>query len=51
MNKNILKIAVVLAALIFGSCVKDLDVTPKDPDTIMAGNLKHDPVYLKQVLG
>ncbi len=51
MNKNILKIAVVLAALIFGSCVKDLDVTPKDPDTIMAGNLKNDPVYMKQVLG
>ncbi len=33
------------------SCVKDLDVTPKDPNTILSGNLSDDPEYMKQVLG
>ena len=33
------------------SCVKDLDVTPSDPNTIMAGNITSNPVYLKEVLG
>lgn len=35
----------------FSSCVKDLDVKPKDPKTILAGNLGDDPVYMKQTLG
>lgn len=33
------------------SCVKDLDVTPKDPTKILAGNLNDDPVYIKEALG
>lgn len=33
------------------SCVDDLNVTPQDPDTILAGNLEDDPVYMKEVLG
>lgn len=41
----------MLSALTIGSCVKDLDVTPKDPNTIMAGNIMNDPVYMKEVLG
>lgn len=41
---------ILLSALVMTSCVDDLDVTPKDPDVIMAGNLDDDPVYKKQVL-
>ncbi|RKZ96509.1 MAG: RagB/SusD family nutrient uptake outer membrane protein, partial [Gammaproteobacteria bacterium] len=33
------------------SCVKDLDIIPKDPNSILAGNLSDDPVYMQQVLG
>ena len=33
------------------SCVKDLDVKPIDPNTIMQGNLGDDPIYMKEVLG
>ncbi len=33
------------------SCVNDLNVTPNDPNTIMAGNVSNDPVYLKEFLG
>lgn len=33
------------------SCVKDLDVIPKDPNTILSGNLGDDPQYMKQTLG
>lgn len=35
----------------FSSCVDDLDVKPKDPDTILSGNLGDDPDNMKQVLG
>ena len=38
------------ALVLLTSCVKDLDVKPKDPNTIMAGNLSDDPEYLKMVL-
>jgi len=31
--------------------VKDLDVTPKDPNQILAGNLGDKPEYMQQVLG
>ncbi len=51
MSKKIFILGIVLSALFIGSCVKDLDVTPKDPDTILSGNLNDDPVYMKQVLG
>lgn len=50
---NIKKIlsGLALSTLVFTSCVNDLDVTPKDPDTIMAGNLGDNPTYMKEVLG
>ncbi len=52
MNKNILILGIVLSAMtITSSCVKDLDVKPKDPNTILAGNLSDDPVYMKETLG
>ena len=41
----------VLSTLIIGSCVKDLDVKPIDPNKILAGNLYDDPAYLPQALG
>lgn len=50
MYKNKILIA-LFTALMMTSCIKDLDVTPKDPDVIMAGNLSDDPVYMKQALG
>lgn len=49
MKRN-LTLGIFLSALIVTSCVKDLDVTPKDPSTILADNLKNDPMYTKQVL-
>ena len=42
---------VLFSTLMVTSCVDDLDVTPIDPDTVLAGNLGDDPVYMKQVLG
>ncbi len=51
MNKNKILLTIFLSALMITSCVNDLDVTPQDPDTIMAGNLNDNPVYMKQVLG
>jgi hypothetical protein len=49
MKYNIL-LGVILSAFVLSSCVKDLDVKPKDPNTILAGNLNDDPMYLQQVL-
>ncbi len=51
MNKKTIILGLILSTLMITSCVNDLDVTPKDPDTILAGNLGDDPVYMKQVLG
>ncbi len=51
MNKKFLIIGIVLSTLMITSCVNDLNVTPKDPNSIMAGNLKNDPVYMKETLG
>lgn len=51
MKKTIIILGIFLSALILGSCVKDLDVSPKDPDQILAGNLGDNPEYMKQVLG
>ena len=51
MNKKIVIFGIILSALMISSCVKDLDVTPKDPTRILAGNLGDDPVYMQEVLG
>ena len=51
MYKNILIIGIVLSTLMISSCVKDLDVKPMDPNSILAGNLSDDPVYMKETLG
>ena len=51
MNKKILIFGFILSALMISSCVKDLDVTPKDPTKILAGNLGDDPAYMKMALG
>ncbi|HEX2934467.1 MAG TPA: RagB/SusD family nutrient uptake outer membrane protein [Bacteroidales bacterium] len=40
-----------LSILMFASCTKDLDVTPKDPNRILTGNLNDDPLYMQMVLG
>ncbi len=50
MNKKIIITGLILSTMIIISCVKDLDVTPKDPNVILSGNLGDDPAYLKQVL-
>lgn len=50
MKKQILIVTLILSALFIGSCVKDLDVTPKDPNTILSGNLYDKPEYLQQAL-
>jgi starch-binding outer membrane protein, SusD/RagB family len=50
MNNKLITI-IFLSVLMMTSCVKDLDVVPKDPNTILSGNLQNDPVYMKQVLG
>lgn len=51
MNKKIILFGILLSALTISSCVKDLDIKPKDPNTILSGNLNDDPVYMKEVLG
>jgi starch-binding outer membrane protein, SusD/RagB family len=52
MNKIIILIAgIFLSTVMISSCVKDLDVTPLDPNRILAGNLSDDPAYVKQALG
>ncbi len=50
MNIRKIILGVILSSVMFTSCVKDLDVTPIDPDNILAGNLNDDPAYMKQVL-
>lgn len=49
MNRYIIT-GIILSAWIVTSCLDDLNVTPKDPDTIMADNLDDDPAYMKQAL-
>lgn len=51
MNKILLIIGFITFTGIFTSCMNDLDVKPKDPDTILSGNLGDDPEYMEQVLG
>jgi hypothetical protein len=48
--KKTIFLGIVASTLLLNSCVKDLDVTPKDPNTILAGNLNDNPLYMKQVL-
>ncbi len=51
MNKIIIIIGFLLSIFAISSCVKDLDVTPLDPNKILAGNLNDDPAYMQQALG
>lgn len=51
MNKRNIILGILLSTLMITSCVKDLDIKPKDPNTIMAGNLGDNPIYMKQTLG
>ncbi len=50
MNKLIIIAGIVLSAGVLTSCLDDLNVTPKDPNTILADNLNDDPEYMKQAL-
>ncbi len=50
MNKLKSIFIIFLSALALTACVDDLDVTPDDPDVIMAGNLDDDPDYIDQVM-
>ncbi|MDP4240749.1 MAG: RagB/SusD family nutrient uptake outer membrane protein [Bacteroidota bacterium] len=49
MNKIILILGTILFTSMMTSCVKDLDIKPKDPNTIMAGNLTKE--QYKEALG
>jgi hypothetical protein len=51
MKKQNIILGIILSTLMITSCVKDLDVVPKDPNKILAGNLNDNPIYTKQVLG
>lgn len=51
MNKRNIILGILLSTLMITSCVEDLDIKPKDPNTIMAGNLGDNPIYMKQTLG
>lgn len=51
MKKIFLILGVLIISLMLNSCVDDLDISPKSPDTILSGNLGDDPVYMEQVLG
>ena len=49
--KNIIKsLAVILATLTFTSCVKDLDVVPKDPNIITSLTVYSTPAAYKEGL-
>jgi hypothetical protein len=49
MKKIISILGIIISTLMATSCVKDLDVTPIDPNVILSGNLT--PAQYKQVLG
>jgi starch-binding outer membrane protein, SusD/RagB family len=51
MNKIKITLAIILSLTIVTSCVNDLDVSPKNPNSIMSGNLESNPLYVKQALG
>jgi len=49
--KNLMILSgIILSAWLVTSCTGDLDVVPKDPNTILAGNLNDDPEYMKETL-
>ncbi len=50
MKINILY-GILFSVLMFVSCTDDLDVTPIDPSSILAGNLGDDPAYMDEALG
>lgn len=49
-NNRIKLLAVIIAALMFTSCVKDLDVTPKDPNIITSLTVYDSPAAYKEGL-
>jgi hypothetical protein len=51
MNKKIFILGIILSTTMVISCVKDLNVKPIDPNSILAGNLGDNPAYMKEVLG
>ncbi len=51
MKKRVLILGILLSTMMISSCLNDLDIKPKDPNSILSGNLSDDPVYLKEVLG
>ena len=51
MNKKIFILVIILSTTMVISCVKDLNVKPIDPNSILAGNLGDNPAYMKEVLG
>ncbi len=51
MYRNKIITIIILTVFMITSCVNDLDVVPKDPNTILAGNLGDKPEYMEQVLG
>ena len=50
MKKILFLIGVLTTTLLVSSCMKDLDVKPQDPNSIMSANINDDPMYAKQVL-
>lgn len=51
MKKTLFIIGVLATILMATSCMKDLDVKPEDPNSVMAPNINDDPFYAQQVLG
>ncbi len=51
MRNRYLILGIIFSTLMVTSCVKDLDVTPKDPNTILSGNIGSNPQYVKEFLG
>jgi len=49
-NRNII-LGILFSTLVVTSCVKDLNVTPKDPNTILSDNVASNPQYVKEFLG
>ncbi len=51
MKNRILILSILFLSMMFSSCLKDLDVKPKDPSSILSDNLYDNPDYLKGALG
>lgn len=50
MKKIYIIFGILITAMVYTSCVSDLDVKPTDPNRILAGNLGDDPAYMEQTL-